>query len=203
SPVWFWDERSGLGMRPVSSPIFNEVMAMQAAEAALAIGGGQADAASLWLAANNKREAELPAENGVDAVNANRPPAHFYNVAMGVQRLNNVLARALKDQNSAVALKAIRSLQGVTGNSNMLQGQGNIPLVDAMRFPDRTVRYEAAMGIASSLPQQPFNGQEMVVPLLAEAVAQSGRPNVLLVVASEADRSRLAGELKNYNTAGG
>ena len=59
------------------------------------------------------------------------------------------------------------------------------------------------MAIAASLPQQPFNGQEMVVPLLAEAVAQSGRPNVLLLVTSEADRSRLAGELKSYNVAGG
>jgi hypothetical protein len=59
------------------------------------------------------------------------------------------------------------------------------------------------MAIASALPQQSFNGQELVVPLLAEAVAQSGRPNVLLVVANEADRSRLAGELKGYNTAGG
>jgi hypothetical protein len=145
----------------------------------------------------------MPAENGVDAVNANRPPAHFYNVALGVQRLNNVLARALKDQNSAVALRAIHSLQGVAGQSNMFEGPSGAPLVEAMRFPDRTVRYEAAMAIANSLPQQPFNGQELVVPLLAEAVAQSGRPNVLLLVASEADRSRLAGELKAYNTAGG
>jgi hypothetical protein len=85
----------------------------------------------------------------------------------------------------------------------MFEGSAGAPLVDALRFPDRTVRYEAAMAIANSLPQQPFNGQELVVPLLAEAVAQSGRPNVLLVVASEADRSRLTGELKSYNTAGG
>lgn len=205
SPVWFWDERAGLVMKPVSSAIFNEVMAMRAAQTALEMGGGQTDAASLWLAANNKREAELPADNGVDAVHPNMPPAHFYNVAMGVQRLNSVLARGLRDQNSAVSLKAIRSLQGVAGQSNLFGGDagGGVPLVNALRFPDRTVRYEAAMAIAASLPQQPFNGQELVVPLLAEAVSQSGRPNVLLVVANEADRSRLAGELAAYNIAGG
>ena len=65
---------------------------------------------------------------------------------MDPERLNSVLARALKDQNSAVALKAIHSLQGVAGQSNMFGGRGgDVPLVDAMRFPDRTVRYEAAM----------------------------------------------------------
>jgi hypothetical protein len=41
------------------------------------------------------------------------------------------------------------------------------------------------------------------VPLLAEAVAQSGRPNILLMVANENERTRLAAELKNYSTAGG
>jgi len=204
TPVWVWDERRGLMPQEVPTAIFNEVMAMKAAETALGIGEGQGDAASLWLAANNKREAEMP-EGGADPVYATRPPAHYYNVSLGVERLNNVLARALRDRNSAVALKAVRSAQSVVGQSNLFQGgqRGNAPLIDALRFPDRTVRYEAAMAIAASLPQQPFNDQQRVAPLLAEAVAQSGKPNILLVVSNEAERGRLAGELKGYNTAGG
>jgi hypothetical protein len=75
TPVWVWDEQAGLSMKPVSSPIFNEVMAMLAAEEALKVGAGQADAASLWLAANNKREAEMPAENPTDGIDEGRPPA--------------------------------------------------------------------------------------------------------------------------------
>jgi hypothetical protein len=204
SPVWQWDEQRGLALQAVPSPIFNEVMAMKSAETALKLGNGSADAASLWLAANNKREAELP-QGASDPARGDRSPAHYYNVSLGVDRLNNVLARALRDRNTDVALKAIRSLQGVVGQSNMFPGdtQGGTPLTDALRFPDRTVRYEAAMAIASSLPQQPFNDQQRVVPLLAEAVSQSGKPNVLLVVKNEGERSRLAGELKNYGTAGG
>ena len=204
SPVWQWSEQRGLGMQAVPSAIFNEVMAMKAAETALQIGNGSADAASLWLAANNKREAELP-QGATDPARGDRSPAHYYNVSLGVDRLNNVLARALRDRNTAVALKAVRSLQGVVGQSNMFPGntQGGTPLTDALRFPDRTVRFEAAMAIAASLPQQPFNDQQRVVPLLAEAVSQSGRPNLLIVVKNEAERSRLAGELKNYGSAGG
>lgn len=204
SPVWRWDETNGLGLQAVPTPVFNEVMSMKAAETALTLGNGQADAASLWLAANNKREAELP-QGAVDPARGDRSPAHYYNVALGVDRLNNVLARALRDRNTPVSLKAIRSLQGVAGQSNMFPGgtQAATPLTDALRFPDRMVRYEAAMAIAASLPQQPFNDQQRVVPLLAEAVAQSGRPNILLVVRNEAERGRLAGELKNYSTAGG
>jgi hypothetical protein len=204
SPVWRWDEAGGLTPVMVPTPIFNEVMSMRAAEQALSLGGGQADAASLWLAANNKREAELP-QGAADPARGDRSPAHYYNVALGVDRLNNVLARALRDRNTPVALKSIRSLQGVAGQSNMFPGgsSGATPLTDALRFPDRLVRYEAAMAIAASLPQQQFNDQQRVVPLLAEAVAQSGRPNVLLVVRNEAERSRLQGELKNYATAGG
>jgi hypothetical protein len=199
--VWTWDDRAGLRRQQVPPAIFNEVMAMRTARAALELGAGD-DAESLWLAANNKREADLPA-GGVDPTTADMPPAHYFNVVAGTARLNPVLARALRDRNAAVALKATRSLQGIGGQSNVLQGDAVTPLVDAMRSPDRLVRFEAAMALASALPQQPFNGQERVVPLLAEAVSQTGQPNVLYVVADANEGTRLAAELKGYGSAGG
>ena len=71
-----------------------------------------------------------------------------------------------------------------------------------MRAGDRQVRFEAAFAIAAALPQKSFSGQDMVVPLLAEAVTQSGMPGVL-IVAPQSDRAAIASELKNYTSAGG
>jgi hypothetical protein len=72
-----------------------------------------------------------------------------------------------------------------------------------MRSPERLVRFESAFAVAAALPQTQFQGQERVVPLLAEAVSQTGQPNVLYVVGTENEGTRLAGELKDYGTAGG
>ena len=118
----------------------------------------------------------------------------------GALYLNLVLDRSLKDntsQSPAVALGAIKSLQEIAGQSNLFSGGRGRPLVSAMRYADRQVRFEAAFALAAALPQQPFEGQARVVPLLAEAVTQSGTPGVLLIAPS-ADRSRLANDLKNY-----
>ena len=41
------------------------------------------------------------------------------------------------------------------------------------------------------------------MPLLAEAVAQTGTPNVLIVAPTEQQRAKIAADLKNYGTAGG
>jgi hypothetical protein len=71
-----------------------------------------------------------------------------------------------------------------------------------MRYADRQVRFEAAFALAAALPQRPFQGQDLVVPLLAEAVSQSGMPGVL-IIGPQNDRARIASELKNYSTAGG
>jgi hypothetical protein len=77
-----------------------------------------------------------------------------------------------------------------------------MPLVEAMRYPDRQVRFEAAFALAAALPQQHFQGDARVVPLLAEAVSQSGTPGVL-IVAPQSDRAKWAADLKGYALAGG
>lgn len=193
--VWRWQE-DGLVPVRVPSGIFNEVMAMRAAEYSLKLGGGSGDSLSLWLASNYKREVELP-EGQVDATRAeNQPDAHYYGVSAGAQYLNAALARALKDNNSAVALKVIRSLNEIAGQSNSFGGQAFTPLVDALTYPDRLVRFEAAFALAEALPQQPFEGSERVVPLLAEAVSQSGAPSALIVMATQDEVNSLAEGMK-------
>ncbi|MGB7157331.1 MAG: hypothetical protein WBD40_04645, partial [Tepidisphaeraceae bacterium] len=182
--VWFWSNDKGLTYKAVPQQIFNEVMAMRAAEYALKLGSPQ-DALSLWLASNYKREAELP-QGATDPTRAeNQPPAHYYGVSAGPQYLNAALSRSLRDRNSAVSLRVIKSLQEIVGRYNLFEGGQAGPLVDGMNSSDRLVRFESAFGLASALPQQPFQGQDRVVPLLAEALAQTGTPSLLVIAPNQ------------------
>ena len=180
--IWSWDDAKGLTYKDVPSPIFNEIMSKRCAEYALKLDPSRADVVALWLAAENKREAEIP-EGKTDPTHEG-PDAHFYNVALGTQYCNAVLSRSLKDRTAPVALKVVKSLQEIIGQSNMFQGgnaDGKEPIVAALQFPDRLVRFEAAITLGSALPQQPFAGQEWVVPTLAEAVNNSSKANIVIV----------------------
>ncbi len=147
--VWFWDESKGLYRKEVPTPIFNELMAMRASEYGIKLNQNNAGAVSLWLASNYKREAELP-EGAIDPTrDAGQPTADYYGVEAGVQYLNAALTRTVKDRNSAVSYKIIKSLQEIVGMSNLFGEQGT-PLVEAMSFPDRQVRFEAAMTLAAA-----------------------------------------------------
>ncbi len=77
--------------------------------------------------------------------------------------------------------------------------------MDALQFPDRLVRYEAAFALAAALPRQPFSGQERVVPLLAEALSQTGAANVLVMAPTREQLAALTDGLKGagYNVVGG
>jgi hypothetical protein len=203
--IWYWGN-GGLNSKAVPPQIFNDIMAMRTAEQALRGSPQQPDqAVALWLAANIRRSLDLP-QGGVDPTRTpDEPSPHYYGVAEGTKYLNLVLDRSLKDntaQSAPVALAAVKSLQEIVGQSNLFSGGRGQPLVEAMRYSDRQVRFEAAFALAAALPQQPFQGQARVVPLLAEAVSESGTPGVL-VVAPQNDRTKLATDLKGYAVAGG
>ncbi len=203
--VWYW-EQSGLVRKEVPPAIFNEIMAMRACEYALKLGGERSDdALSLWLASNYKREAELP-EGAKDATRPeNYPPGHYWGVEAGANYLEVALGRAIKDRNSAVAFRAIRSLQEIIGQSNLFAAPAGQPLINAMQFPDRQVRFEAAFGLAAALPQTDFEGSQRVVPLLAEAIGQTGQASVLVVMPTQDAANKLVDTLKSadgYAVAG-
>jgi hypothetical protein len=197
--VWYVSGNRGLARKDVPHVIFNDVMAMRMSRRALDRGTTN-DAQSLWLAADYKREAQLPQ----GATDPTAPPdsAHFYGVDSGTQHLNAVLARAVKDRDPAVALRAIKSLQEIVGRANLFAGNAGQPLIDGMRSNDRLVRFESAFAIAAALPQQQFPGQERVVPLLAEALSQTGTANVLVVAGTDDSKNRVVGDLKGLGVAG-
>jgi hypothetical protein len=192
--VWYWEE-AGLTRKEVPLPVFNEIMATRAARRCLELGGTQEQAQSIWVAANYKREVELPAGKTDTTLPAGAPDAAFYGRASGARYLDNALARTLTDRDSAVALNVIKSLQEIGGESNLTLQDGS-PLVEALSYPDRRVRFEAAFALAAALPQRPFAGQESVVPLLAEAIGQTGQPTVLLVLPSRDAVNALSEPLK-------
>jgi hypothetical protein len=182
SYIWYWQEGMGLTKLDVPTPIFGDVMAMRECEYALQLNANEGPAVSLWLAANTKREADLP-PGATDPTHEGDPDAHYYNVSSGVKFLNDALMRAIRDQNAAVAYKLTASLQDIIGPSNMTSS-GAEPVVQALFFPNLQVRFEAAFALAESLPTQPFPGSDRVVPLLVGALSQTGHQNVLLVAPS-------------------
>ncbi|MBC7783006.1 MAG: HEAT repeat domain-containing protein [Burkholderiales bacterium] len=201
--VWRHESGKGLLRTPVPQSIYNDLMTMRACEYALQLGAEQ-DALSLWLASNYKREADLPAGETDATRQANQGDAHYYGVTAGAQYVNSALARAINDRNSAVALKAVKSLQEIVGDANYKSTGSPGPLVDAMQYGERRVRFEAAFTLAGALPQSAFAGQEMVVPLLAEAISQTGQPSVLVVMPTQEAVNAIVDPLKveKFITAG-
>ena len=95
--VWYWDEQKGLIRQQVPQPIFNEIMAMRSCEYSLKLGQSGGDAMSLWLAANYKREAELPEGQTDPTRAANQPTGSFlwrrFRPAVSQQRARPRIAR--------------------------------------------------------------------------------------------------------------
>ncbi|MGE5612616.1 MAG: HEAT repeat domain-containing protein [Bacillota bacterium] len=192
--MWSWTE-AGLSKKNVPAVVFNEDMALRACEYALRLDSSRGDAVSLWLASAYKREVELPQGAADPMWEQDHAATHFYAVHAGTQHLNPVLDRAIRDRNSEIALKAIKSLQEIAGSSSLFTGEENHPILAALRYPDRQVRFEAAFTVAQALPQKAFAGQDRVVPILSEALAQTGKPGVLLVGRSQDQINSLKGKL--------
>ncbi len=202
--IFYYTEGKGLTFKEVPQPIFHDVMAKRACEYALRLSTSNDAALSLWLASDYQDEADLPAGQKDPTLPADAPSAHYYGSLSGTRYLNTVLARANRDRSAPVAIRAIQSLQDIGGQANLF-GAGPSPLIDALQFPDRLVRYEAAFALASALPREPFAGQERIVPLLAEALSQTGAANVLVMAPTRELLASLTDGLKGagYNVVGG
>jgi hypothetical protein len=63
------------------------------------------------------------------------------------------------------------------------------------------VRFESAFAVAAALPSQSFEGQERVIPLLAEAISQTGQPSALVVAPSQDQANNVVNALKKAGYA--
>ena len=188
--VWRFNSFTGLSPQPVPTSIFGDVMAMQLASKAVSLDAANASAISLFVAADLNRENDLP-EGATDPVYGdNKYAPDFYATVFGTQTCLDVLGLAIDQVNTPLVRDAIAALSKTTGGANLFaRSSSRQPLLEALTYPDRRVQYEAALTLAHALPQQRFDGDQQVVPILASAVRQGAKALALFVVENEENRA--------------
>jgi len=171
--IWFWDsDAARLVWRKVDSRYFNELMAMRACEWALKADATFGRAIGLWLAAYFKAESigvGMPDYFGPDHADAG-----VYATTAGPEYLHQTLAIAIKENNAYVALGAVEALATTAGEKSLLYRIGPAqPLMQALSFDDRAVRYSAAIAIAAAGPKKEFAESKLVAEILAQALAET------------------------------
>lgn len=172
SLMWFWDPNGQRLVREkVDRNYFYELMSMRCCEWSVKSDAEFGKSIGLWLAAFFKAESTgLPMPNYFGPGHAD---AMTYATTAGAEYLHQALARALEDKNSYVALQAVEALASTAGEKSLFYRLGmNQPLVDAMSFNNRSVRYSAAIAIAEAGPAEMFPQTELVVKILGEALGQ-------------------------------
>ena len=122
-------------------------------------------AISLWLAADLRREIELPQGATDPTHDASKPEAAFYARAFGPVYVNPVLSRALDADDVPLALRAIDALEATGGISGLVSASNGAPLVRALTYQDKTVRFRAAFALARA---NPCDAVPVVVPGCAD-----------------------------------
>lgn len=201
--VWYWDGPDQ-ALRPVAVPqrIFGPIMAMRCCWEAIGSRPDNGGAIALWLGSNFRREARLglnvesadPAEVGEQ--DKTRPPdfarGQYFAQAAGPRYLHLVLERAIKDQDSAVALGAIEALRVTAGEASLVgREDAKLSLTRCLQFPDPAVRARAALALGAALPRSQFSDSQFVVPELGRALAQTGTQQVLVVDGNQENLNRV------------
>ena len=193
--LWAVNDRGDLNYMRIPTPIFHDVMAMRAARRALQLDPTQSQALSLWIAANFRRENNLPEGASDPSYGQDMRSPAFYAMLAGPAHIKPVLARAMKDRDAEVALDGVAALAGTAGSGSLVTEADAV--LAAMNYPDRRVRFETAIMIAKSNPAEAFTGSGRVVPVLAEAVRQSDKNRALVVSESQSGLNDLAARVRN------
>ncbi len=188
--VWHYDDGLGLLATAVVSEVYHEARAMELAEHALRLDAQDAEAVSLWLAANFSRELDQAEGYENPLYPSLRRGATYYAVASGARAVQRVLGRALRDRDTRLARRAIDALARMSGESGLSGSLGErSALVAALSYPDRRVQYEAALSLGGADPTTGFSGAERVVPLLASAIRDASK-RYAAVVARDVERQQ-------------
>lgn len=186
--LWDFDPSIGLQPTAILSEVYHEAMAMRLAEKALSLDPGDQLAVSLWIAANFSRELDQPGDydNPAYPMDSRRDPM-YYAVAAGPSATQRVLARALAARDTRLARKAIEALSRSAGGAGLVSDQR--ALVDALSYPERRVRYEAAIALGRAQPRESFEGAQLVTPILA-SVIRDAASRYAVVLGSDVERQQ-------------
>ena len=182
--IWQWDRTTGLVTVTVPQRLYHPVMAARHAHAARTLAPENREALATFVAAN-LRLSHRQGDEDLAAVllELDRSPA-FYATIHGPDVARDVLAMAMDQQDSELALDALDAMGRVAGSDDLIEGGDREPLVEALVFDDPRVRFEAALVAAAAMPDTPFPGSDRVVPLLGRA-ALGGAGRLAAVVAAE------------------
>jgi hypothetical protein len=199
---WSYLPGAGLTMQAVDSRVWPQTMAMRLSELALRRDPSSARAVSNWIAANFSRELNTPEGYVNPAYGADRREAMYYAVAAGSQASQAVLARALDSGDTRLARKALEAIEKTAGGKGLWSGSGadRRPLLEALRYPNRRVQYDAALALAGAQPREVFDGSDQVVRILAGSIRDAGAKYALVVAAgsdAQERQSSIAGLLKD------
>ncbi|HBS29177.1 MAG TPA: hypothetical protein DEB06_06925 [Phycisphaerales bacterium] len=188
--LWDFDPTTGLQPSAVRTEVFHEAVAMRLSEHALTIDPTDQPTISLWIASNFSRELDQPEGYDNPAYPAGaRREAMYYAVAAGAPATQRVLARALRDRDTKLARLAIEALSRSAGGAGLV-GSEERALVRALSYPERRVRYEAAIALGRARPRESFDGAETVVPILASVIRDAATRSAL-VLASDIERQQV------------
>lgn len=192
--VWRYDQTIGLTSTAVPTMIFGRVRAMQLTTRALSLNEQYDAAISLFVAANLKRQNDLPEDRTDPVYGEATYSAEFYATVFGTRICLDVLAKALDIEDTPLVRDAIAALSKTTGGANLFAyGEDRQPLLEALRYPDRRVQYETALTLGRALPQREFPGDNLVVPLLASAV-RTGDRLFAAVIGDDEETRQIIGE---------
>ncbi len=175
--VWFWSkESSGLIREAVSKTNFTELMTMRSCEWALRADKDFGQAISLWLACTFRIDSThipYPAYFG-----QGHADAMTYAVTAGPEYLHEALERGLKDSDTVVVYGAVEALARNAGEKSLMyRYKTSQPLIQALSYNDKAVKYTAAIAIALAEPTEKFPESEYVIKNLAATITDTTGEN--------------------------
>jgi len=194
--VWTWNEQTGLTGRPATATEVEESNGIAYARKALDLDPqyvpAQIELLSIVLDKAYERfgpTANLPrVAPELASLLAASPP----------RLLEQVLAKALKDRRSLTALGAARGL-ALHSDPELLRmtDKGSPPLLQALLYPDRRVRFAAAeTALAVNRIGTDYPGNSRVVEVLRHAITGTGPSRALVGLGDKAEANRIAGLLR-------
>lgn len=204
--VWEYHDEIGLVAVPVPAAIHGDVLAMRASRRALQLDPEFDAALSQYLMANLRRQNNLPEGETDPSYDQDMLEPAFYTMLAGPARQHDVLAQALTDQDVTLALDAITALTHTAGTDALINlNASSQPLLDALSYPDRRVRFGAAQALAKAHPTAEFPEAHRVVPVLAEAVRQKDVQYALVLADDQETLNRRLADVRElgYEALGG
>ncbi len=197
--VWYWENELGVTYRTVPRQALCDIYAMRYARIALQNNPQLEAAVPIWLSAILNKQANWPEGVEDPTWRDDLRGADFYMLAAGARFQQDVLARALDDRNTPVAYGAIGALANTAGAPSLVQPLpgGAQPLVQALTYPELKVRLLAGLSLAHALPQESFNGKDLVIPALNDAARLAGTARAVVVSGNQDTGNRVKAVLRD------